>query len=128
MSKIISFAGLLTTFVMAYASDHLIEVVRRRALVTFSFTPYLLLASVINILVAIILFLLTWYVVFRADKSALISSAFVLIGLVLTFVSTLVPGLISDAAFMPPSHMLHVAAFAIVIGIAGFIIPKQFKS
>jgi hypothetical protein len=101
MSKIISFGGLVTTLIIAYACD---------------------------LFLAILVYLLTWYVVFRADKSTLISSTFVLIGLALIFVPVIVPSLISRVAFTPNSHMLYVSGFITVIGIAGFVIPKQLST
>jgi len=128
MSKIISFAGLVTTLIMAYACDLLIDAIRIKALATFVFAPYLWLAGIVNLFLAILLLLLTWYVVFRANKSTLVSSLFVIIGLALTFVSAIVPPLISRAAFAPNSHVLYVAAFVTVIGIAGFVIPRQLST
>jgi hypothetical protein len=128
MSKIISFGGLVTTLIIAYACDLLIELIRVRAFATFVFTPYLLLAGIVNLFLAILVFLLTWYIVFRADKSTLVSSTFVLIGLALIFVPVIVPSLISRVAFTPNSHMLYVSGFITVIGIAGFVIPKRLST
>lgn len=126
MSKILSFAGLVFTFVMAYASDLLVDAFRKRAATTFTYTPYLWLAGVVNIFLAILLLLLTWYVVFRSDKSLFVSSMFVLIGLALTFAATL-PPIYTQVAFTPNSHVLYVAAFVTVIGIAGFVLPRQLS-
>jgi hypothetical protein len=132
MSKIVSFTGLAATFLVAYACDRWVQSLRMEATRTFVFAPYLWLAGAANLLLAIALLLLIWYVIFWADQSTLVSSMFVLIGLALTFASAIemsaastLPPLSIAEFFTPNSHVLYVAAFVAVIGIAGFVLPRR---
>jgi hypothetical protein len=134
MSKIVSFAGLVATFLVAYACDRWVESLRIEATRTFAFAPYLWLAGAANLLSAIVLLLLTWYVIFRADKSTLVFLVFVLIGLALTFASAIelsvtstLPSLFLVESFTPNSHVVYVAAFVAIIGIAGFVLPRRLS-
>jgi hypothetical protein len=135
MSKMVSFAGLVATFIMAYAFDRWVEFLRVEASRTFALAPYLWLAGAANLLLAITLLLLTWYVIFRADKSTLVSSVFVLVGLAFTFASTINMSLASPLPSLglvefstPGSHVLYVSAFVAVIGIAGFVLPRRLNT
>jgi hypothetical protein len=134
MSKIVSFAGLAATFIVAYACDRWGEFLRVEASRTFAMAPYLWLSGAANLLLALALFLLLWYVIFRATKSTLVSALFVLIGLGLTFAAAVGMSLASPfppfgiVEFSTPgSHVLYVSAFVTVIGIAGFILPKRLN-
>ena len=134
MSKIVSFAGMVATFLMAYACDRWVELLRIEATQNFAIASYLWVAGAANLLLAIALLLLTWYVIFRTGRSTLVSSVFVLVGLALTFALAID---ISVAATLPPlgivefltpnSRVLYVAAFVTVIGIAGFVLPRRLS-
>ena len=135
MSKLISFAGLAATFMIAYACDRWIDALRLEVTRTFAVASFLWSASVANLILAITLLLLTWYVIFKADKSTLVSSVFLLIGLVITFaaaigmsVASTLPPLGIAELLTPGSHMLYVAPFVAVIGIAGFVLPRRFRT
>jgi len=131
MSKIASFAGLVTTFIVAYACDRWVEFLQVQAYRSFVLAPYLWLAGMANLILAIALLLLTWHVIFWANKSRLVSSMFALVGLAFTFAaafnmslpSPLPAGIVEFST--PGSHVLYVAAFVAVIGIAGFILPRR---
>lgn len=135
MSKIVSFAGLVATFFVAYACDRWVELLRNRSTTqNFAIASYLWIAGAANLLLAIALLLLTWYVIFRAGRSTLVSSVFVLVGLALTFacaidisVASTLPPLGIVEFLTPNSHVLYVAAFVAVIGIAGFVLPRRIN-
>jgi hypothetical protein len=92
------------------------------------------LASAANLLLAIPLLFLIWYVIFRANRSMFVSIVFVLIGLGITFASAIDISLASTLPpigivelLMPNSHLVYVAAFITIIGIAGFGLPRHFR-
>jgi hypothetical protein len=125
MSKFVSFVGMVTTLLMAYVCNLLIEGIRLKALATFNLAPYMWLAGIANLFLAILLLLLTWHVVFRADRSIFVSSVFVLFGLALTFASALEMSVASTTAFSPTSYVSYAAAFVTIIGIAAFVLPRR---
>jgi hypothetical protein len=134
MSKIVSFAGMAATFLMAYACDRWVELLRIEATQNFAIASYLWVAGAANLLLAIALLLLTWYVIFRTGRSTLVSSVFVLVGLALTFalaidisVASTLPPLGIVEFLTPNSYVLYVAAFVTVIGIAGFVLPRRLS-
>jgi hypothetical protein len=135
MSKTMSLTGLVCTFLAAYACDRWVESLRAEAFNTFNATgTFLWLAGVANILLAIALLLLAWHVLFRSDKSILISAVFMLVGLGVSFACAIE---VSIASTLPPlgivefltpnSHVLYVAAFAVVVGSAGLVLPRRLK-
>jgi ABC-type transport system involved in cytochrome c biogenesis permease subunit len=134
MSKVISFAGLVAAFALAYGCDRWVEALRENVIQPSSTASFLWQAGVANLLLAIALLALTWYANFEAKRSKLISSVFLLIGLIVTFavaieasVSSTLPPLGIVEFLTPNSHVLYAAAFVAVIGIAGFVLPKQIN-
>lgn len=134
MLEVFSFAGLIATFALAYGCDRWVEALRAEATQPSTIASFLWQAGIANILLAAALLLLAWFVNFRVNKSRLISSLFVIAGLVITFAvaiemsftSTLPPlGIVEF--FTPNSHILYTGAFVAIIGIAGFILPEQIK-
>ena len=132
MSKILSFAGLVITFFVAFVCYRWIELLRIEATQSFVIAPFLWIAGAANLLLAIALLALAWYVIFRAGKSILVSSVFVLVGLALTFASAIditvtssLPPLGIYEYLVPNSHVLYAAAIVAVTGIAGFFRQKQ---
>jgi len=130
MPKIVSFAGLVATFFVAYVCDRWVELLRIEATQNFAIASYLWIAGIANLLLAIALLLLSWHVIFRTSKSTLVSSVFVLVGLALTFASAIdmsvastLPPLGIVEFLMPNSHLFYVASFVAVIGIAGLCSP-----
>jgi hypothetical protein len=135
MLKIVSFSGLVATFIVAYACDRWVESLRVVATQPFAIASYLWFAGVANLLIAIAILLLLWYVVIRADKSAVVSLVFVLVGLGLTFtpaiemfVASTLPPLGIMEFLTPNSHVLYVAAFTTIIGVAGFVFPIRHST
>jgi hypothetical protein len=131
MSKIVSFAGLVITFFGAFACDRWIELMRIETTQSFAIGPFLWISGVANLLLAIALLALAWYVIFRAGRSILVSSVFILVGLTLTFASAIditvastLPPLGVYEYLVPTSHVLYAAAIVAVTGIAGFVLPK----
>ena len=134
MSKIVSFAGLVATFMVAYACDRWVEFLRVEASRTFTIAPYLWLASTANLFLAMAILLLTWYVIIRANKSTLVFSVFMLIGLVFAFVPAINMSLASPLPSLgmvefstPGSHVLYVSAFVAVISISGFVLQRRLN-
>jgi ABC-type transport system involved in cytochrome c biogenesis permease subunit len=129
-----SFAGLAATFALAYGCDRWGEALRAKATQPSATASFLWQAGVANLLLAIALISLAWYANFRASRSKLISSIFLLIGIVVTFtvaievsVASTLPPLGIVEYLTPNSHVLYTAAFVAVIGIAGFVLPKQLN-
>jgi hypothetical protein len=134
MFELISFVGLLATFALAYGCDRWVEALRAETAQSSTIASFLWQAGAANLLLDATLLLLAWFVNFRASRGRLVSSFYLLIGLAVTFavaiewsvVSTLPPlGVVEF--FTPNSHILYTGAFLAIIGIAGFILPKQIK-
>jgi hypothetical protein len=134
MFELISFVGLLVTFALAYGCDRWVEALRTEATQSSAIASFLWQAGAANLLLGAALLLLAWFVNFRAIRSRLISSLYLLVGLAVTFavaievsvVSTLPPlGVVEF--FTPNSHILYTGAFVAIIGIVGFILPKHIK-
>jgi len=132
MSKIVSFAGLIITLFVAYACDRWVELLRVEATQNFAIASYLWIAGAANLLLAIAVLLLTWYVLLRVSRSNVVYAVFVLVGLALTFaeaieisVASTLPPLGIYEYLLPTSHVLAVAALVAVIGIAGLVFPRR---
>ena len=135
MSKIVSFAGLVITFFGAFACDRWIELLRIETTQSFVIGPYLWMAGIANLLLAVLLIALAWFVIFRSGRSILVSSVFVVVGLVLTFATAIditftssLPPLGIYNYLLPTSHVLCAAAIVAVIGIASLIFPKHLST
>ncbi|MGA9397342.1 MAG: hypothetical protein WBV22_03690 [Anaerolineaceae bacterium] len=135
MSQIVSFAGLGFTFVLAYGCDRWIESLRAELAEMFNISSFLWQTGVANLLLAVALLLLTWYVIYWGNRSKLVSAVFLLVGLAVTFATALE---MSFASTLPPlgimeflmynSHVVYVAAFIAALGLAGLILPRrEFK-
>jgi hypothetical protein len=135
MSKIISFAGLVIAFFGAIVCDRWIELLRIETTQSFAIGPYLWIAGIANLLLVVLLMALAWYVNFRAGKSILVSSVFLVIGLALTFAEAIditftssLPPLGIYEYLVPTSHVLYAAAIVAVIGFASLIFPKRLST
>jgi hypothetical protein len=134
MSEAMSFLGLVATLALAYGCDRWVEALRVRATLPSATASFLWQAGVANLLLAMALITLAWFAIYRAVRSKLVSSVFLLTGLAVTFavaieisvVSTLPPlGIVEF--FTPNSHVLYTAAFVAIIGVAGFILPRRLN-
>jgi len=135
--RLVSFAGLLATFAVAYGFERLVAHMRAELEVTLSGTlaksiPWV--QSLAIVVLAAMLLLLAWYVVFRANRDMWVGAVFIVVGLVLTFNVAMATSLGSFwlfdrlprfAAYNSYGH--YVAAFAAVIGIACLVAPKRLK-
>jgi len=135
MSQIVSFSGLVITFVLAYGCDRWVESLRAEMTGTFNISSFLWQTGVANLLLAIALLLLTWYVIFWVNRSKLVSAVFLLVGLAVTFATAME---MSFASTLPPlgivefltpnSHVVYVAAFIAALGLAGLVLPMRAAS
>jgi hypothetical protein len=133
MTIIISLAGLVIVFFLAYGFDRLIMTLQQAASAAFALSSYLWLSSIANLILAGALLLLAWFVYFRAAKSKLISVIFMVLGLLVTFASALIYTFFSTlpplgiAEFLTPySRVVVVAGLIAVIGIAG-LLPRKSR-
>jgi len=133
--RVLSIVGLVATFGVAYGFERLVTHVRAELGVTVSATlaksiPWV--QSLAIVVLAVMLLLLAWYVVFRAKRDIWVGAVFIVVGLVLTFNVAIATSLGSFwlfdrlprfAAYNSYGH--YVAAFAAVIGIACLVAPKR---
>jgi hypothetical protein len=134
MSKIVSFAGLVGTFIVAYACERVWRYLLLKASQTLVFGTYVWLESVVILILASVLMLLAWYVVFRTRRDVWVASVFVLIGIGVTFAyaieislhsALILPGM--EEFLAPRSYVHYAAAFVTVIGIASFVVPRRLR-
>ena len=128
MTKLFSLIGMAATLVIAYGVDWGLKSLAATAQRTFVYEPYLWLAGPANLVLAGALGALAWFVVFRAERSKVVSSIFVIIGLSVTFsfaaiISARGSLRLGDlmAFLTPSSHLVYAGSFVAAIGIAGFI-------
>ncbi len=134
MTIIISLAGLVIVFFLAYGFDRLIMALQQAASAAFALSSFLWLSGIANLILAGALLLLAWFVYFRAAKSKLISVIFTVLGLLGTFASALIFTFFSTlpplgiAEFLTPySRVVVVAGLIAVIGIAGLFPRKSLN-
>jgi len=135
MSKIVSFAGLIATFMVAYGLERLVTWLRADMGVTLAANRYLWTESVAIMILATTLMLLSWYVVFQSDRDVLVAAVFVLVGLGATFAVAIEMslGLSRIAAshmgefLWPDSYVRYAAAFVAVIGIASLLVRRPLS-
>ena len=135
MTIIISLAGLVIVFFLAYGFDRLIMTLQQAATAAFALSSFLWLGGLANLILAGALLLLAWFVYFRAAKSKLISVIFTVLGLLGTFASALIFTFFSTlpplgiAEFLSPySRVVVVAGLIAVIGIVGLFTRKSLDS
>ena len=133
--RVVSFVGLVAAFAVAYGFERLVTHMRTQVGVTASGTlakSTLWVEAMVLVVLAAMLLLLAWYVLFRVRRDPWVGAVFVVVGLVLTFMVAIEWSLeriwLSDrvmnlAAYNSYGH--YVAAFAAVIGIACLVAPKR---
>ncbi len=135
MTKPFSLIGMAATLVIAYGVDWGLKSLAETAQRTFVYEPYLWLAGPANLVLAGALVALAWFVIFRAERSKVVSSIFVIVGLLVTFsfaiiisAKVLLPIGYLLAFLTPNSHLVYAGGFMAVIGIAGFILKTPHNS
>jgi hypothetical protein len=129
MKPAISLAGLTAVLLMAYGFERWSLLLRQRGADTLTLTPFLWLASIANLLLAVALLLLAWFVTNRANRSRFVSLIFIVVGLLITFAtaitfsatSRLLPLGIMEY-LTPNSRVVYAAAIIAATGIAGLIL------
>jgi hypothetical protein len=135
MTELISLAGLVVVFFLAYGFDRLIMALQQAASATFALSSFLWLGGVANLVLAGALLLIAWFVYFRAARNILVSVIFMVLGLLGTFTSALIftffstlPPLGIAEYLTPYSRVVVTAGLVAVIGIAGLIPRKSLKN
>lgn len=135
MTTIISLAGLVIVFFLAYGFDRLIMAFQQAASAAFALSTFLWLSGIANLVLAGALLLLAWYVNIRAARSRLVSVIFIVLGLLVTFTSALIftffatlPPLGIYEYLTPYSQVVVAAGLVAVIGIAGLIPRKSLDN
>jgi hypothetical protein len=132
----VSFAGLIGIFVLAYACERLVKYMMLEIPLYLkgesAYAAYQWVESVVVIVLACGLLLLSWYVVAWTDRDRWVASAFLVIGLGVTFVSAIYTSIQSSlipwglTEFMVRgSYVRNVAAFVAVAGIASLVVPRR---
>ena len=137
MSKIVSFAGLIVTLIVAYGLERLVTWLRAEMGETLAIERYLWVESVAIVILAITLMLLAWYVALRSDRDLWVAAVFVLVGLGATFAVAIEAslGLLGSRALpirveeflWPDSYVRYAAAFVGVIGIASLLVRRPLS-
>ena len=144
-SDIISLLGMIATFAIAYGLDAWIASLRKLASQTFNPAPGMLVAIASNFIMAAVLLLLSWFVIFQSEAARWIAYLFIIIGaLVAIFPGTLFirsPSLFSwfrsfpltawlrHVLFVagPGSHFFLSAAFLAMIGLFALIHQRRLS-
>ncbi len=135
--RILSFVGLVVAFAAAYGFERLVWHMRTQVGETASgglAKATLWVESVAPFVLAAVLLFLAWYVVFRVKRDIWVGAVFVVVGLVLAFVTAWEWSLgwswLSNEVARFAAHKSYghfVAAFVAVIGIASLVIPKRVR-
>ena len=131
MEKITSYLGLLAIMIYAYLLDYGIALLQKASIESFVLTPYLVGRFMANLLLAIGILGLFWFVQFKKPMTRITSLVFILIGLVVMLyplVMGTIPGLISfmHASLVEfDSKLSIVSAFVVVMGFWGLFFPNQ---
>lgn len=134
MNRLISTIGMISTLVIAYASDRALDSLRRAAAQALSpsvVLQSLWVAAAVNLILAACILLLAWFVGMRSHRSTLIATLFLVVGLLILLSPSLSP-LVAPIicwplpfGFPPPDSLLfHAAAFVAVIGIVNLIVRR----
>jgi hypothetical protein len=135
MSKIFSFAGLAVSCGIAIGCDRWVKSLRTELSESFNLTSFIWQSGLANLLLAVELVLITWYVLFWANRSRFVATAFLLIGLLVIFSTALgisyrstihLSGI--DEFLTPSSHVVYTAAFGAALGLAGLVLPIRAAS
>jgi hypothetical protein len=131
MTNIISLAGLVIVFILAYSFDRWIVAFQQAAARASAIASSLWLSSIANLILVGALLLLAWFVDFRAIRSKLVSATFIVVGLLITFALALIFAIFSTLPplgiaeyLVPTSRVVFVAAFISVVGGVG-LIPRK---
>jgi hypothetical protein len=88
-TKLVSLLGALAVLAFAYGLDSWVDMMRNSLSQSFppsfQFSFFYANAGLANLLLAGTLWLLAWYVIFKAEKSGLITSLYIFSGLLATF-------------------------------------------
>lgn len=86
--KVISLAAMVGLLAMAYGRDRWLELQKRIATQTFNPMPGMWLSVVANLLIAGSLLGLSWLLIFKGDRSRLVTMIYLIVGLFLTLYRT----------------------------------------
>lgn len=136
LAKAISLTGMVGLLAVAYGLDRWLEVQQRKIVTqTFNPMPRLLLSVAANLLMAGSLLALSWLVIFRGDRSRLVASIFLIVGLFLTLYPAIAPAAHSVLSLsgpmrlflylLPNSLLARSGAFLAVIGLVSLMSGRQ---
>lgn len=135
MQQILSIAGLILTILVAYGCDRWVAWLRKLMATTFDMTAYLWQTSLVNLLLAVPLVLLTIHVFNQGKQSKWVSVVFLVVGLLITFAAafgiSFAPNYLSSGLIeflLPTSRVVFAGAFIALIGLASLALPGKMKS
>jgi hypothetical protein len=131
MRRLVSFAGLVGTFLIAYACQRWAYHLQASVSQSLHVESYLWLSSLTGAIAATPLILLSWYVLHGAAKDVWVSSVFVVVGIAVTFGYAIEVSLhshpIPDAlaeSLVPRSYVHYTGGLVMVTGIASLFLPR----
>jgi hypothetical protein len=133
VSNLVSFAGLVGVFIVAYLCHRWSDSIYVATSQDFKIERLAWLGNVTSLIVAVAVVAPAWYVMVRADKSIWVAAGFALIGLAVTFEYAIqvsagsvdLPWFLEDFLGMGAGYAHSVGAFVAVIGIASFVLPRR---
>jgi hypothetical protein len=130
MKKWIPYLGLVSTLVVSYALDYGVNLIQEYGAENFILIPYLWGSGVANLILAFLLFGLTWLVYIKYPLRRIAALIFALIGLSVTFYPALTASL---SAATLPKNVMELFRFSIAsafigsLGIVGSLIRKNTR-
>jgi len=130
MNIAISFIGLFVAFAKAYGFDTGSRLLREQAAENFAWGFYYWFFSISNFIFAGLILILAWFVCFRANKTRIVPTIYLIVGLFATFAFAIehtvspITQSITPGFLLPNSRVVYVSAFAAAIGVAGLVLSK----
>ena len=128
MKKWIPFLGLVSTLVVSYGIDYGVNFLQQYGAESFVLVPYLWGSGIANLILAFLLFGLTWLVLIKYPLRRISALIFALIGLSVTFYPALAVSI--PAATLPKNinglfRFTIASAFIGSLGIVGLLFRKN---
>jgi len=138
MAQLIAIIGMVIALLASFGLGRWLDIAQKQAAASFEFAPFFWGALLTNLLIALIWFVLTWWVVFKVKGSRLVAASYILawlLTMLLPVVQWTAPEAIGSLSLMEITSPLRfnlsltglnalVRSYILILGIYILVSPR----
>ena len=142
MAQVIAILGMFIALLVSFALERWLDIAQKQAAASFEFAPFFWGGLLINLLIALIWFILTWWVVFKVKSGWLVAASYILawlLTMLLPVVQWTAPEAIGSLLLMELTRPLRfnlsltglnalVRSYILILGVYILVSPRLRRS